>query len=89
MDGKLVARNGEIAKEQDEVQRLSQELSSNKEAWKQLQEKDDRDASLNPPRLILPSLQINLRNGAMPPEKDNGVSYLKLPLNVLGKDDHA
>lgn len=48
-----------------------------------------RDAKLNPPRLILPSLQINLRNGAMPPEEDNGVSYLKLPLNVLGKDDHA
>ena len=37
-----------------------------------------RDASLNPPKLILPSLQINLRNGAMPPEEDNGVSYLKL-----------
>jgi hypothetical protein len=25
----------------------------------------------------------------MPPEEDNGVSYLKLPLNVLGKDDHG
>jgi glyoxylase-like metal-dependent hydrolase (beta-lactamase superfamily II) len=48
-----------------------------------------RDAKLNPPRLILPSLQINLRNGALPPEESNGISYLKLPLNVLGKDDHA
>jgi glyoxylase-like metal-dependent hydrolase (beta-lactamase superfamily II) len=48
-----------------------------------------RDASLNPPRLILPSLQVNLRNGALPPRESNGTSYLKLPLNVLGKDDHA
>jgi len=48
-----------------------------------------RDASLNPPRLILPSLQVNLRNGALPPPEDNGVSYLKLPLNAIGKDDHA
>lgn len=48
-----------------------------------------RDAKLNPPRLILPSLQVNLRNGAMPPPESNGTSYLKLPLKVLGKDDHA
>jgi glyoxylase-like metal-dependent hydrolase (beta-lactamase superfamily II) len=48
-----------------------------------------RDAKLNPPRLILPSLQINLRNGALPPKEDNGISYLKMPINFLGKDDHA
>ena len=48
-----------------------------------------RDASLKPPRLILPSLQINLRNGSLPPKEDNGISYLKMPMNFLGKDDHA
>lgn len=48
-----------------------------------------RDAKLNPPRLILPSLQVNLRNGVLPPAESNGTSYLKMPLNVLGKDDHA
>eukprot|EP00980_Cylindrotheca_fusiformis_P020380 scaffold7412_cov115-Cylindrotheca_fusiformis.AAC.2 len=48
-----------------------------------------RDASLSAPRLILPSLQVNLRNGTLPPPESNGISYLKLPLNVLGKDEHA
>ena len=43
-----------------------------------------RDSPLKPPRLILPSLQVNLRNGALPPPEENGTSYLKLPINVLG-----
>ena len=41
MDEKLVARSGKVAKDQDEVQRLSQEISSNKEEMRQLQEKHD------------------------------------------------
>ena len=41
----------------------------------------DRDKTLNMPRLILPSVQVNMRAGRMPPPEDNGVSYLKLPLN--------
>jgi glyoxylase-like metal-dependent hydrolase (beta-lactamase superfamily II) len=43
-----------------------------------------RDAQLVAPRLIIPSLQVNLRNGAMPPTEDNGTVYLKIPLNVFG-----
>lgn len=43
-----------------------------------------RDADLKPPRLILPSIQINMRAGHMPPPEDNGTSYLKIPLNVIG-----
>jgi hypothetical protein len=35
------------------------------------------------PRLILPSVQVNMRAGHMPPAEDNGVSYLKIPLNAL------
>ena len=42
-----------------------------------------RDATLSMPRLILPSVQVNMRAGAMPPCDDNGVSYLKLPVNAL------
>ena len=42
-----------------------------------------RDATLAMPRLILPSIQVNIRAGQLPPPEDNGVSYLKLPLDVL------
>ncbi len=42
-----------------------------------------RDATLDMPVLILPSVQVNIRAGAMPPKEDNGVSYLKIPLNAL------
>ena len=42
-----------------------------------------RDATLNMPVLILPSVQVNIRAGEMPPAEDNGVSYLKIPLNAL------
>jgi len=43
-----------------------------------------RDAQLEAPKLIIPSLQVNLRNGSMPPAHDNGTIYLKVPLNVIG-----
>jgi glyoxylase-like metal-dependent hydrolase (beta-lactamase superfamily II) len=42
-----------------------------------------RDATLAMPKLILPSIQVNMRGGRMPEPEDNGVSYLKLPLNQL------
>ncbi|PIT76211.1 MBL fold metallo-hydrolase [Limnohabitans sp. B9-3] len=42
-----------------------------------------RDATLAMPVLILPSVQINIRAGEMPPKEDNGVSYLKIPVNAL------
>lgn len=42
-----------------------------------------RDKTLSMPRLILPSVQINMRAGDMPPPDSNGVRYLKLPLNML------
>lgn len=40
-----------------------------------------RDATLAMPKLILPSIQVNMRGGRMPEPEENGVSYLKLPLN--------
>ena len=42
-----------------------------------------RDATLDMPRLILPSVQVNMRAGHLPPEEDNGVSYLKIPLDAI------
>jgi glyoxylase-like metal-dependent hydrolase (beta-lactamase superfamily II) len=42
-----------------------------------------RDVSLDMPVLILPSVQVNIRAGQLPPPEDNGVSYLKIPLNAL------
>ena len=42
-----------------------------------------RDAKLDMPRLLLPSVQVNIRAGHFPPAETNGVSYLKLPLNML------
>ena len=43
----------------------------------------ERDATLAMPKLILPSVQVNMRGGQLPPAEDNGVQYLKIPLNVL------
>lgn len=43
-----------------------------------------RDATLGMPTLIIPSIQINVRAGQLPPPEDNGQTYLKIPLNVLG-----
>lgn len=42
-----------------------------------------RDASLAMPRLIIPSLQVNMRAGHMPEAEENGTSYLKVPINGL------
>lgn len=42
-----------------------------------------RDATLGMPRLILPSIQINIRAGHLPDPDSNGTRYLKLPLNIL------
>ncbi|XUO84741.1 MBL fold metallo-hydrolase [Halomonas sp. KM007] len=41
----------------------------------------ERDATLGMPRLIIPSVQVNMRAGELPPEEDNGQVYLKVPLN--------
>ena len=42
-----------------------------------------RDAGLGMPTLILPSVQVNMRGGQLPPAEDNGTRYLKIPLDAL------
>lgn len=44
----------------------------------------ERDATLPAPRLILPSLQVNIRAGDLPPPDSSGIRYLRLPVNQLG-----
>jgi glyoxylase-like metal-dependent hydrolase (beta-lactamase superfamily II) len=45
--------------------------------------REKRDATLSMPVLILPSVQVNMRAGQMPPPEDNGQRYLKIPLDAL------
>lgn len=42
----------------------------------------ERDAKLDAPRLLLPSIQVNIDGGRLPQAEDNGVSYLKIPLKI-------
>ena len=45
--------------------------------------REARDATLSMPALILPSVQVNIRAGHLPPPENNGVSYLKMPINAF------
>ncbi len=45
--------------------------------------RQERDATLNMPTLIIPSLQVNMKAGEMPKPEDNGQRYFKVPLNQL------
>jgi len=42
-----------------------------------------RDQTLDAPRLLLPSVQVNMRAGHLPPAESNGVSYLKVPVDRI------
>ena len=43
----------------------------------------ERDKTLAVPTLLMPSIQVNMRAGELPPPEDNGVSYIKIPINRL------
>ncbi|HEX2795116.1 MAG TPA: MBL fold metallo-hydrolase [Croceicoccus sp.] len=45
--------------------------------------RQSRDETLAMPTLILPSVQINIRGGRLPEPEDNGVSYIKIPVNAV------
>lgn len=45
--------------------------------------REARDATLDMPKLILPSIQVNMRGGHLPEPEENGTRYLKIPLNRL------
>jgi glyoxylase-like metal-dependent hydrolase (beta-lactamase superfamily II) len=46
-----------------------------------------RDSTLSAPRLLLPSIQVNIRAGKFPPKESNGVSYLLIPVKAKGGAD--
>jgi glyoxylase-like metal-dependent hydrolase (beta-lactamase superfamily II) len=48
-----------------------------------VQMRTERDKKLGMPKLIIPSVQVNMRAGQLPPAEENGVRYLKVPLDVL------
>jgi glyoxylase-like metal-dependent hydrolase (beta-lactamase superfamily II) len=45
--------------------------------------REARDATLDMPKLIIPSLQVNMRAGQLPPRDESGKTYLKVPVNEL------
>jgi hypothetical protein len=45
--------------------------------------RETRDATLSMPRLIIPSLQVNIRAGDLPPADKDGKTFLKVPVNTL------
>lgn len=45
--------------------------------------REQRDATLSMPTLILPSVQVNMRAGQLPPPENNGTVYLKIPINAI------
>ena len=56
-------------------------LSVSRDAF--IKMRTERDKSLGMPKLILPSIQVNMRAGELPEPEENGVSYLKIPLNSV------
>jgi glyoxylase-like metal-dependent hydrolase (beta-lactamase superfamily II) len=44
--------------------------------------REERDATLSTPKLLLPSIQVNIRAGRLPPAEENGVSYLRIPVRL-------
>lgn len=48
-----------------------------------VERRNARDKQLAKPRLLLPSIQVNMRAGHLPPPEDNGIIYLKLPITII------
>jgi len=68
-----------IAKQKQENIHINQQVSE--EEFVHIRQ--TRDSNLDVPKLILPSVQVNIRAGCLPPKENNGVSYMKIPINAL------
>ena len=66
-----------------EQKRLNIHVGAGKPADEFVRMRTERDATLAMPRLIIPSLQVNMRAGQMPPPEEDGRTYLKVPVNGL------
>ncbi|WP_435258619.1 MBL fold metallo-hydrolase [Thioclava sp. FR2] len=63
--------------------RLNKHVGEGKSKDDFIRMRNERDAQLAMPKLIIPSLQVNMRAGQMPEPEENGKSYLKVPINGL------
>ena len=66
-----------------EQKRMNKHVGTGKSKEDFVRARNERDAQLGMPRLIVPSLQVNMRAGQMPPAQENGTVYLKVPVNTL------
>ncbi len=66
-----------------EQKRMNKHVGEGKSKDDFVRARTERDAQLAMPRLIIPSLQVNMRAGQMPQPEDNGQVYLKVPVNGL------
>ena len=76
-DGRAVIMETSIGAQKAENIQIAEHISEEKF----VEMREARDAQLRMPTLILPSVQVNLRAGEMPPAEDNGVHYIKVPIN--------
>ncbi len=66
-----------------EQKRFNVHLQSGKTKDSFVRDRMTRDETLGAPKLIIPSLQVNMRSGELPPPEDNGQTYLKVPVNSV------
>lgn len=78
-EGRAVRAQTTVAEEREKNIHLHDGISE--DAFVKL--RTTRDQSLAMPTLLLPSIQINIRAGHLPTAEDNGVQYLKIPINAL------
>jgi glyoxylase-like metal-dependent hydrolase (beta-lactamase superfamily II) len=69
----------------DEQRRSNMHIRAGVDEHEFVRMRTERDATLDVPNLIVPSVQVNIRAGHLPPAETDGVSYLRVPLNVFGR----
>ncbi|KOX53043.1 MBL fold metallo-hydrolase [Methylobacterium sp.] len=77
--GRAAAWESTVARQRAENKHLTE--TETEEAFVRMREARDRELPM--PKLILPSLQVNIRGGRLPEPEANGKRYLKIPLNAL------
>jgi glyoxylase-like metal-dependent hydrolase (beta-lactamase superfamily II) len=67
----------------DEQKEKNIHLNSNVDKQTFIEMRTKRDKTLKTPKLLLPSIQVNMRAGRLPKAEDNGKHYLKIPINTV------
>lgn len=77
--GRAAAWESAVARQRTENKHLTE--TGSEEAFVRMRQPRDRELPM--PKLILPSLQVNIRGARLPEPEANGKRYLKIPLNAL------